>query len=61
MDSQGGFTNPAQDIPNYLGLYKAGKLNLDGLITHRFGLDDVNEAMNVAYSGKAIRVILEMK
>ena len=61
MDSQGGLTDPARDIPRYLGLYKAGRLNLDELITDRFPLDQVNEAMDRAYSGKANRVILEMK
>jgi len=61
MDSQGGLTKPERDIPNYLGLYKSGRLNLDDLITDRFPLDQVNVAIDRAYSGKANRVILEMR
>ena len=61
MDSQGGLTDPSVDIPNYLKLYKSGRLNLDDLITHRFKLEEVNEAMSMAYSGKAVRCVLEMR
>jgi len=60
MDSQGGQTNPSVDIPNYLKLYKSGRLNLIDLITHRFKLEDINAAMSMAFSGKAVRCVLEM-
>lgn len=60
MDSQGGMTNPNVDIPRYLALYKRGKLKLDGLITHTFLLDGVNEAVELVKSGEAGRVLLEM-
>lgn len=61
MDSQGGLTNPTVDIPRYLNLYRIGKLKLDGLITHRFPLEQVNEALTTVRSGAAGRCILEMK
>lgn len=60
MDSQGGLTNPNIDIPRYLELFKAGKLSLDQFITHRFTLEQVNEALDMVRSGNAGRVILEM-
>lgn len=60
MDSTGGNTDPNNDIPRYLGYYKYGILKLDELITHRFPLDQVNEALDVVRSGVAGRVILEM-
>jgi S-(hydroxymethyl)glutathione dehydrogenase/alcohol dehydrogenase len=60
MDSLGGGTDPNNDIPRYLGYYKYGILKLDELITHRFKLDQVNEALDVVRSGVAGRVILEM-
>jgi S-(hydroxymethyl)glutathione dehydrogenase/alcohol dehydrogenase len=60
MDSQGGGTEPNRDIPRYLKLYARGLLKLRELITHRFPLDEVNEALEVIRSGKAGRVILEM-
>ncbi|MEE9356508.1 MAG: zinc-binding dehydrogenase [Methylococcaceae bacterium] len=61
FDSQGGLTNPSTDIPRYLDLYRAGKLKLDSLITHRYPLEQVNDALDMVRSGQAGRVILEMK
>lgn len=60
MDSQGGLTDPGIDIPRYLGLYQAGKLPLEQFITHRFPLDQVNEALDTVRGGNAGRVILDM-
>jgi len=60
LDSQGGLTDPAVDIPRYLALYTAGRLPLEQFITHRFPLEEVNEALDVVRSGQAGRVILEM-
>jgi len=60
MDSQGGLTDPAADIPRYVELYLAGKLCLDDLITHRFPLERVNEAIETVKSGEAGRCILTM-
>ena len=62
MDSDGGQTNPSIDINRYLSLYKRGKLNLDKLITNRFDLYRVNEALDVVRSGKGLsgRCIIEM-
>lgn len=60
MDSEGGQTSPNEDIPRYLRLYRNGLLNLAGLITHRFPLEQVNEALDVVRSGVAGRVILTM-
>jgi len=61
MDSQGGLTNPIVDIPKYLNLYRAGKLALDELITHRYPFEKINEAIEVVKGGEAGRVILEME
>lgn len=60
IDSQGGLTEPHRDIPRYLQLYKKGQLKLNLLITHRFKLEDINEALEVVKSGEAGRVMLEM-
>ena len=62
MDSDGGCTNPSVDINRYLNLYKRGKLNLDKLITNRFDLYQVNDALDIVRSGKGLsgRCIIEM-
>lgn len=58
--SHGGGACPTDDIPRYLRLYQKGKLRLDGMITHRFRLTEVNEAIAAIRAGKAGRCILVM-
>lgn len=60
IDSQGGLTNPTTDIPRYITLYRRKKLNIDGLITHRYPLEDINEAIKQVRSGNTGRCVLEM-
>jgi len=60
LDSQGGLTEPARDIPRYLDLYRAGKLPLEHFITHRFPLEQVNEAIEAIKAGGVGRCILTM-
>jgi len=58
--SHGGSAEPHLDIPRYIRLYRAGKLKLDGLITHEFGLDQINEAIELVRQGGAGRCIVRM-
>ena len=58
--SHGGETKPDVDIPRYLQLYKMGKLKLDEQITHRFMLDDINQAVDVVRKGDAGRCIVSL-
>ena len=60
MDSQGGDTNPTIDIPRYLNLYRQDKINLDDLITHKYPLEKINEAIMKVQSGEAGRCIVTM-
>ena len=58
--SHGGSADPHIDIPRYVRLLKAGRMTLDGLVTHEFPLDQVNEAIAVVRRGEAGRVLLRM-
>lgn len=58
--SEGGQANPAEDIPRYLRMYERGRLEIDRLVTHRFGLADINHALDTVRSGTAGRVIVTM-
>ena len=58
--SQGGNAVPDIDIPRYINLIEAGKMTLDGLTTHEFLLDDINEAIDLFRSGKAGRILVKM-
>jgi S-(hydroxymethyl)glutathione dehydrogenase / alcohol dehydrogenase len=58
--SHGGSAEPHVDIPRFIRLMKAGKLSLDGLVTHEYPLDQVNEAIATVRRGEAGRVMLRM-
>jgi S-(hydroxymethyl)glutathione dehydrogenase/alcohol dehydrogenase len=53
IGSHGGETIPQQDIPRYHRLYRHGLIRLDEIITDRFSLDQINEAIFSMRSGKA--------
>jgi len=58
--SHGGDAEPHLEIPRYARLVQNGRLKLDGLITHEFTLDRINEAIQVVRGGEAGRVIVAM-
>ncbi len=58
--SHGGDAAPHIDIPRLVRLTKAGRLSLDGLITHEFSLDDINAALDVVRGGDAGRVLVNV-
>ncbi len=59
--SHGGGVDPHIDIPRYIRLVNTGKMKLDGIITHEFSLDDINQALDLVRSGEAGRVLIAME
>jgi S-(hydroxymethyl)glutathione dehydrogenase/alcohol dehydrogenase len=59
--SEGGSCVPDRDIPRLIGLIDAGKLQFDGIITHEFALDEINDAIALMRSGNCGRVLLRMQ
>ncbi len=53
-----GDCNPTTDIPKILGLYQAGDLKLDELITRTYTLDQVNEGYDDLLAGKNVRGVI---
>ncbi len=53
-----GSANPRYDIPKLLELYKAGQLDLDGLITRTNDLEDINQGYQDMREGRNIRGVL---
>ncbi|WP_157904215.1 zinc-binding dehydrogenase, partial [Parafrankia soli] len=53
-----GSCNPQYDIVKLLGLYQAGQLKLDELITRRYRLDEVNQGYQDLVDGTNIRGVL---
>jgi len=58
--SHGGEAVPQVDIPRLIRLNRAGRLSFDGIITHEFTLDHINDALDLVRSGAAGRVVLNV-
>ena len=58
--SFGGQSNPHKDIPRYLNLMSKGKFSLEGIITERYPLEDINIAIARIKNGSAVgRIIID--
>jgi S-(hydroxymethyl)glutathione dehydrogenase/alcohol dehydrogenase len=53
-----GSANPRKDIPKLLELYTQGQLDLDGLVTRTYSLEQINEGYADMNAGKNIRGVL---
>jgi S-(hydroxymethyl)glutathione dehydrogenase/alcohol dehydrogenase len=53
-----GSCYPRADVPKFVDLYMAGKLKLDELITHEFGLEEINTAFDLLDRGEVARAII---
>ncbi|MDE0940670.1 MAG: hypothetical protein OSA43_12010 [Pirellulales bacterium] len=58
MGSWGGGSDPDRDISIYANLYLKGKLPLDKLITNRYGLEEVNQALDDLEQNKVVRPLI---
>ncbi len=58
--SEGGGCRPDVDIPRLIRLVEQGRMKLDGLFTHEFPLDRINDAVAALRSGQAGRVLVKM-
>lgn len=50
--SIGGTSHPERDFPIFMDWYRRGDLDLDGLVTQRFALDEINEAVDALDNGR---------
>jgi len=53
-----GSANPRYDVPKLLELYKAGQLDLDGLVTRTYDLEGINQGYEDMREGRNIRGVL---
>jgi S-(hydroxymethyl)glutathione dehydrogenase/alcohol dehydrogenase len=56
--SKMGSIRPQIDLPILVDLYRAGRLKLDELVTARYPLDRINDAIAVARRGEGIRTVI---
>ena len=53
-----GSCNGRRDIPRLLALWRAGRLDLESMITARRPLDDINDAFTDLAAGRGLRTVL---
>ena len=53
-----GATDPARDFPEMLRLQRAGRLDLEALVTRRIALDDLNDAFRAMDAGEVARSVI---
>lgn len=53
-----GSAVPSRDLPRFIALYRAGRLPVDRLLTHRLKLDEVNAAFDRLAKGEAVRQVI---
>lgn len=58
MGSYYGSADVRSDFKRLLGLWKSGQLNLEGMITRRIGIDDINGAFDAMRKGEVIRQVV---
>ncbi|MFI7495371.1 S-(hydroxymethyl)mycothiol dehydrogenase [Kocuria sp. M4R2S49] len=55
-----GDTLPSRDFPMLVDQYRAGRLDLDGFVTERIGIEDVEPAFERMTAGKVLRSVVEI-
>ena len=58
MGSYYGSADVRTDFHKLLGFWKDGKLDLDGMITRRIKLDEINDAFAAMQRGEVIRQVI---
>ena len=53
-----GSSNSPFEIPRLIGLWRSGRLDLEGLVTNRRPLAEINEAVDDLEHGRGIRTVL---
>ena len=56
--TQAGGFDPDVDIPRYVRLFLDGKIDIDALVTHRFKLTEINDAIDLLRTGRCGRILI---
>ncbi len=60
LGSWGGETDPDTDIPNYANMFLQGELDLTKLISRKYSLENVNQALEDLELGRVTRAMLKV-
>lgn len=53
-----GSSVPVRDVPRFINHYRDGQLPVQELLTHRMGLDEINEGFDRLARGEAVRQVV---
>ncbi|MFT3863793.1 MAG: Zn-dependent alcohol dehydrogenase [Solirubrobacterales bacterium] len=53
-----GSCNPAIDFPRILGLYRAGSIDLDSMVSRRIGIEEINDALDAIRRREEVRSVI---
>ncbi|HEX2212254.1 MAG TPA: alcohol dehydrogenase catalytic domain-containing protein [Mycobacterium sp.] len=56
-----GSAVPSREIPYFVGLWRAGRLPVESLVSSTITLDDINDAMDQLADGKAVRQVIRFE
>jgi S-(hydroxymethyl)glutathione dehydrogenase/alcohol dehydrogenase len=56
--SQGGGSQPSDDIPRLIRMIRDGRLDVSRFVSHRLGLEDVNDAVSRMRSGEIVHAMI---
>ncbi len=60
LGTWGGDSSPDRDYPRYAELLVSGKLRLEPLVSRRYGLSEVNRALEDLGRGEAARPLIDL-
>jgi S-(hydroxymethyl)glutathione dehydrogenase/alcohol dehydrogenase len=46
------------ELPGYVDRYMKGEINIDDMVTHTMGLEDINQAFDLMHKGESIRSVV---
>jgi S-(hydroxymethyl)glutathione dehydrogenase/alcohol dehydrogenase len=55
-----GSTDVRSDFARIIRLWKAGRLDLEGMITRKIALDDINDALGAMERGEVVRQVITL-
>jgi len=56
--SEGGQSRPEADIPRYVRMFQEGRFSVDGFVTHRCQLSEINEAIATMRCGESLHTMV---
>ncbi|HKK50828.1 MAG TPA: alcohol dehydrogenase, partial [Myxococcota bacterium] len=58
MGSLLGSCHSHRDVPRFLALWRAGKLDLESMVSHRRPIEDVNAGLDDMRASRGLRTVL---